>query len=825
MQSPVAVVKRKLSAYFQLFGKSSSVTGHVDAWLSIALLCISLSSYSFHWLRWAPILNNDAASLALHARDFVQENIFPFYIYHQFGIHPLIVYIQALIFSVFGYSVAGLQGLTVVGGALAAPAIYWASRWAFDQFGTVFARRAGLIAALGLALSTFFASQSFPGIEPILLPVVELTAIGFLWRGFRRGDRLDFILAGLLVGLSQYVYIVARFFPVALAVASIGAVLANRQLLAHWRNLLWAAGAAALVALPQWILFIVYPYTFVARVANPAGPAGGQLVFELPDPVAVVVTKLIKQLTALSFFWQVDHPYGPKSILTAVLVIGLVIGIAVAIRRRRDAHVFGCLIIVLMLLPELLTYEKYNHTAINFRRLLPGIPFIFMIAGLGTASAWAWMERRPRFPRWMGYLVLALVLILGLMRHWDFAQRVRPYSLASHGEDVKFGPIAEFVGSQLDRAILLPSNLYSDNRLAFLLIEQFPHRQSGVEETLRQGEHVSVILLDSEWSPDKGFPEEWVLLKEGTVSFLPPMPASIETLNEEKTTILTKDGIPVATALEARWQGRIPDYIPLEGLSFTNHLELVGFQSNEIERDSDLNVSLYWRPSMKIGRDVHFVLELYNRTQNMTVISKEDWPLKGVFRVRAWHPDQVMPLSYSFAVGPGFPAGQYQLQAGIIDQLSRQPVPLVTGQKTAIVKEFEVSGPQILTDTNFGNFFRLEGYTLDPTSEGLKIVFFWRTIETPDSDYTGFVHVVNADDQIVAQNDGEPIAGRYPTSTWTPGELFVDERVLSPIADGEYKIYIGWYRHQEDGWKRLSTVSQGTSPATDHFLLDTITLP
>ena len=825
MNDPVAVVKRNLSAYFQLFGKSSSVTGRVDAWLSIALLCISLSSYYFHWFRLTPILNDDATAAALHTHDFLQENIFPFYIYHQFGTQPLLVYIQVLIFSVFGYSVAGLQGITIVGGALAAPAAYWASRWAFDPLGTVFARRAGLIAALGLALSTFFASHSFPGIEPILLPVVELTAIGFLWRGFRRGDRPDFILAGLLIGLSQYVYIVARFFPVALAVASIGAVLANRRLLAHWRDLLWAAAAAALVALPQWIMFIVYPYTFVARVSNPAGPAGGQFVFELPDPVAVVVAKLINQLTALSFFWQVDHPYGPKAILTAVFVIGLVIGIAVVIRRRRDAHVFGCLMMALMLLPELLTYERYDHTAINFRRLIPGIPFIFMMAGLGTASAWAWIERRPRFPRWMGYLVLALALILGLIRQWDFAQRVTPYRLANRGEDLKFGPIAEFIGNHLDRSVLLPTSLYSDKRLAFLLIEQFPHRQSGGEETLRQGERVSVILLDSEWSTDKGFPEEWVLLKEGTVFFLPSMPASVEPLNEKETTILTKNGIPVATALEARWQGRIPAYMPLEAMSFANHLELVGFQSNELERDSNLDVTLFWRPAMKIGRDVELVLELYNRTRDVTVISKEDWPLNGVFRVRAWHPDQVMPLSYSLAVGLGLPAGQYQLQVGLIDQLSRQRIPLVTGQKAAIVKTFEIAGPQILTDINFGNFFRLEGYTLTPTSEGLKIDFFWRTIENPDSDYTVFVHIVNADDQIVAQNDGEPFEGRYPTSTWAPGELFPDERIVSPIPDGEYQIYIGWYRHQEDGWKRLSTVSQGTSPATDHVLLDTITLP
>ena len=143
MNDPVAAVKRNLSAYLQLLGKSSSVTGRVDAWLSIALFSISLSCYYFHWFRLTPSLGHDSTLLALYTRDFLQENIFPFYIYHQFGTQPLLVYIQALIFSVFGYSVASLQSITVVGGALAAPATYWASRWAFDHLGTVFARRAG----------------------------------------------------------------------------------------------------------------------------------------------------------------------------------------------------------------------------------------------------------------------------------------------------------------------------------------------------------------------------------------------------------------------------------------------------------------------------------------------------------------------------------------------------------------------------------------------------------------------------------------------------------------------------------------------------------
>ncbi len=826
----IAAAKRNLPTSLQLFWKSSPVSGRVDVWLSVAFFLISLSSYYFHWFRLTPPLHHDATGLAVHARDFLQEDIFPFYIFHQHGPHPLIIYIQALVFSVSGYSVAGLQGVTIVGGALVAPAIYWASRWVFDYSGTAFARRAGLIAALGTALSTFFASHSYLGLEPGLLPVVEVTAVAFLWRGIRRGHMLDFVLAGLLIGVSQYVYVAARFFPLALAVAFAGATLANSRLLMHWRHLLLASAASAIVAIPQWMMFAAYPFTLFARITEADRTAGGQFVVTLPDPVAVIVAKLKNQLEALCFLWQTDGPYGPRSILTAVLVAGLIIGIATVIRQRRDGQVFGLLMMGLMLLPDLLTFEWLDHAAVDFSRLLAGVPFIFIVAGSGTAAIWAWIESRRRIPRWMGYLVPALVLLFGLNRQWDFAQRITPYRLANPGEGWQLGPIAEFIGINHDTSILLPTSQYSDSRLAFLLTEQFPHRKGGGEETLLQGESVTVILPDSEWTIDEGFPEEWVLLKDGTVFFLPPMPESVEPLNEKETTIFSRNGAAAAKALEARWQGGSPTYTPLEASAFVNDLKLVGFQSNELEPGSGLDVTFFWQPTKKIRRDVELFVRLYSPKFKASVAEVQDWPLNGVYRVRVWQPGQIMPLSYSLPLPHILPPGPYQLQVGFIDLLGRHRVPLTTGQDALTVKTFEIPlpedhlAPEISADINFGNTIELEGYTLTPATDGLKVILFWRVIEPTVTDYTLFVHIVGSDDEKVAQSDREPFYGSFPTSTWTAGELFVEERFMPAVPDGEYRIYVGWYTHREGGWERLSTVAREGMPATDHLMLDTIIL-
>ena len=213
------------SRFFQSVGKRFDISHRVDAFFSSAVFLVSLTLYSWHWLATQPDIDHDASRLGMHAVDLLEEGVIPFYIYHQYAAHPFIVYLHSLAFAVFGYSDVVVQGVTVVGSALAPPAIYWASLWLFQDQGRIFARRAGLTAALGLALSTIFAFLSQSGNETTLLPVFELAGVAFLWRGFRRGRKLDYVLAGLMVGVSQYVYIAALFFPVVLAIACAGAIL------------------------------------------------------------------------------------------------------------------------------------------------------------------------------------------------------------------------------------------------------------------------------------------------------------------------------------------------------------------------------------------------------------------------------------------------------------------------------------------------------------------------------------------------------------------------------------------------------------------------
>jgi hypothetical protein len=69
--------------------------------------------------------------------------------------------------------------------------------------------------------------------------------------------------------------------------------------------------------------------------------------------------------------------------------------------------------------------------------------------------------------------------------------------------------------------------------------------------------------------------------------------------------------------------------------------------------------------------------------------------------------------------------------------------------------------------------------TIDATDEKLVLTWFWSAVAQPVRDYTLFLHVLDADGAIVAQYDGQPQGGLYPTAIWDVGERVRDTVAVS----------------------------------------------
>jgi hypothetical protein len=72
----------------------------------------------------------------------------------------------------------------------------------------------------------------------------------------------------------------------------------------------------------------------------------------------------------------------------------------------------------------------------------------------------------------------------------------------------------------------------------------------------------------------------------------------------------------------------------------------------------------------------------------------------------------------------------------------------------------------------------------------------WGLASPVTQDYQTFVHLRDAANHTVAQADGPPLAGWYPTSWWEVGEKVVDTRTFAlpdEVAPGQYQLVVGWY--------------------------------
>lgn len=73
---------------------------------------------------------------------------------------------------------------------------------------------------------------------------------------------------------------------------------------------------------------------------------------------------------------------------------------------------------------------------------------------------------------------------------------------------------------------------------------------------------------------------------------------------------------------------------------------------------------------------------------------------------------------------------------------------------------------------------------------------YWQAVDAMPDTYTGFVHLIGPDGQLVAQDDHELGRGFFSTRLWQPGEVVHEEYALTIPDDappGQYSLQVGVY--------------------------------
>ena len=215
----------------------------------------------------------------------------------------------------------------------------------------------------------------------------------------------------------------------------------------------------------------------------------------------------------------------------------------------------------------------------------------------------------------------------------------------------------------------------------------------------------------------------------------------------------------------------------------------------------ELLVSLYWEPLRPLDAGYYSFAHLIDGTGRP--VAQSDHQPGGVFYPSTlWQPGERLRDEHALTIPAGVSPGVYRLLVGLYALAADgvlQPLgePVVAGQ-VAVKGQIQTEPGAIShpAAANFDSQIDLLGYDTARQPGKLAVTLHWRALQPPAQDYAVFVHLLDAEGRIVAQHDGQPQGGAYPTSVWDTGEVIVDEHVLDLPADlpaGDYRLRMGWY--------------------------------
>ncbi len=147
-----------------------------------------------------------------------------------------------------------------------------------------------------------------------------------------------------------------------------------------------------------------------------------------------------------------------------------------------------------------------------------------------------------------------------------------------------------------------------------------------------------------------------------------------------------------------------------------------------------------------------------------------------------------------------FATGRLALLPGLEDWVATMSVGHRTFGEMRAYQLDPSARPEHRLDVRLDETILLTGYTLSAdelvAGETLTVTLFWMADGPVTNDYTAFLHLKGQGDTLVAQHDGPPLMGAYPTSRWIEGILLPDRHVLTiapEAAPGTYDLLAGMY--------------------------------
>lgn len=297
-------------------------------------------------------------------------------------------------------------------------------------------------------------------------------------------------------------------------------------------------------------------------------------------------------------------------------------------------------------------------------------------------------------------------------------------------------------------------------------------------------------------------------------------------------------GPPVATLPDARPIGAVLGgrftlaaarvYVPSAAEPTTDTSSVHRFIAR-LHPGDRLQIDLLWHSLRDVSRDYAVFTHLLDARHHL-IAQDDSWPDQAGYPTSVWFPGDTLVDHHQIETPPAIPPGVYTLSVGMYPRPMLQPLP-VTGRfahgqevllgTVKISDSRQIFGEPVPVQSQrivLGGEIELDGAKViarDPQPGGLiHTDLEWRALVRPTANDTVFVHLLDSAGQLVAQHDGPPLDGAYPTTDWDPGDV-VFERIplaLPPhLPAGRFTVEVGLY-HRETGVRLAAPTGQTSFP-------------
>lgn len=266
----------------------------------------------------------------------------------------------------------------------------------------------------------------------------------------------------------------------------------------------------------------------------------------------------------------------------------------------------------------------------------------------------------------------------------------------------------------------------------------------------------------------------------------------------------------------------LPGLLPFSGAQPAGPLRVLrrGVSSATPRQGDPLQVSLAWQcvGPMPAGGAVDVVLRDPQGTA--TSLAPPDNGLRP--SLGACRPREPTLERVGLTVPPRWTPGPSTLSLVLRDDTGTpvERVPLGTVDIRALPRTMTAPPLALPVGADFEDGIQLLGLAAAAITDAsrLDVRLVWRATTPPVGAYTVFAHVLDGDGNLVAQHDGPPAGGAWPTMWWIPGEVVDDAHEIPlPSADlpAGATLEVGLY---DASGRRVAIASPGIGRARDGAL-------